>query len=112
VHAPLHWEDDGQALLFTAEQQAASTCGASTCPTGAPRCWCAGGWVQAFDKAAGTLVTLADSADHPGPAARPPAGRRAAPHRAFNDSADGRLATGRHEEVWSPAPRATRCRCG
>ncbi|MCK7494634.1 MAG: hypothetical protein MZW92_28330 [Comamonadaceae bacterium] len=38
VHAPLHWEDDGQAAAVRRRAaRPAATCGASTCPTAAPR---------------------------------------------------------------------------
>jgi hypothetical protein len=81
-------------------RKAAATCGASTCPTGAPRWWWPAAGCSAFDKAAGTLVTLADSGPAPGPPARPPAGCRAAPHRDLQRQLMATLAMGRVEEVW------------
>jgi dipeptidyl aminopeptidase/acylaminoacyl peptidase len=60
----------------------------------------AGGTLQGFDKCAGTLVTLADAADHP---ARLHAHRPgAAPLRleAFNDRLLAGIELGRHEELW------------
>ena len=69
--------------------RAASTCGASTCPTAAPSCWCAAAGCSAFDKRAGTLVTLADA-----PTTRRACTRTcpasAAPHRALQRRAAGR----------------------
>jgi hypothetical protein len=80
VHAPLHWEDDGQALLFAAEQQGRCHLWRFDLPDRRAEVVAAGGWVQGFDKAAGTLVTLAD-ARPPGAPVRAAARRRAAPHR-------------------------------
>jgi dipeptidyl aminopeptidase/acylaminoacyl peptidase len=49
-----------------------------------------------FDKAAGTLVTLADAADHPARLHAHLPGAAAAPHRALQRRAAGRVATGAH----------------
>jgi hypothetical protein len=62
VHAPLHWEDDGQSLLFAAEQKGRNHLWRFDLPDRRAEVVVAGGWVGGFDKAAGTLVTLADSA--------------------------------------------------
>ena len=66
VHAPLHWEDDGQAVLFTAEQKG-RTPPVALRPARPPRrgAWWPAAGCSGFDKAAGTLVTLADTASHP-----------------------------------------------
>jgi dipeptidyl aminopeptidase/acylaminoacyl peptidase len=100
VHAPLHWEDDGQALLFTAEQKGRTHLWRFDLPDRRAEVTVSGGWVSAFDKAAGTLVTLADSASHPGRLHAHLPG--AAPQRIeqFNDSLMATLAIGRVEEVW------------
>lgn len=65
VHAPLQWEDDGLALLFTAEQRGRQHLWRFDLPDRRAEVIVAGGWLQGFDKAAGTLVTLADAIDHP-----------------------------------------------
>ncbi len=66
VNAPLRWTADGGSLLFSAEDR-------GRCPLW--RCRLAddtidtvvpGGWVQGFDLAGDTLVTVADSHSHPG----------------------------------------------
>jgi dipeptidyl aminopeptidase/acylaminoacyl peptidase len=66
IQAPLLWEEDGQALLFTAEQQGRTHLWRFDLPDRRAEVVVHGGWVSAFDKAAGTLVTVADSALHPG----------------------------------------------
>jgi dipeptidyl aminopeptidase/acylaminoacyl peptidase len=99
-HAPLQWEADGQALLFTAEQQGRTHLWRFDLPDRRAEVVVAGGWVNGFDKAAGTLVTLADSALHPAQmhAYLPGAGPQRIEH--FNDKLLAGLAMGRHEEMW------------
>jgi dipeptidyl aminopeptidase/acylaminoacyl peptidase len=65
VQAPLRWEDDGQALLFVAEQRGRQPLWRFDLPDRRAEIVVGGGHVHAFDKRAGTLVTLADGADHP-----------------------------------------------
>ena len=104
VHAPLHWEDDGQALLFTSEQKGRMHLWRFDLPDRRAEVVVAGGWVSGFDKAAGTLVTLSDSASHParlwahapGPAPQSPPLRI----EHFNDELMARLTLGRVEELW------------
>ncbi|MDE1928831.1 MAG: S9 family peptidase [Burkholderiales bacterium] len=100
VHAPLHWEDDGQALLFCAEQQGRTHLWRFDLPDRRAEVVVRGGWVNGFDKAAGTLVTVADSANHPSQAHVHLAG--AAPRRieSFNDALLDPIALARIEEVW------------
>lgn len=99
VHAPLRWEEDGQALLFTAEQRGRQHLWRFDLPDRRAEVVVAGGWVQAFDKAAGTLVTLADAVDHPPQLHAHAAG--AAPRRIehFNDRLLAGIAMGRTEEI-------------
>ena len=100
VHSPLHWEDDGQAVLFTAEQQGRQHLWRFELPSRRAEVLVRGGWVQGFDKAAGTVVTLADAVDHPAflhahvPGAEP---RRI---ESFNDELLARTSLGRTEEIW------------
>ena len=99
-HAPLQWEDDGQALLFTAEQKGRTHLWRFDLPDRRAEVVVTGGWVAGFDKAAGTLVTLSESQLHPGRLhAHLPA---AAPLRIehFNDGLMAQLALGKVEEVW------------
>ena len=103
VQAPLVWEDDGQAVLLTAEQHGQRHLWRFDLAGRRAEVVVRGGWVQGFDKAAGTLVTLADAADHPARLhAHPPTlAAGAAPRRieTFNDAITGRLALGRHEAI-------------
>ncbi len=100
VGAPLQWEADGLALLFAAEQQGRRHLWRFDIADRRAEVAVRGGWLQAFDKAAGTLVTLADAVDHPPrlsahlPAAEP----RRIEH--FNDALLAGIAMGRSEELW------------
>ena len=100
VHAPLQWEDDGAAVLFCAEQKGRRHLWRFDIADRRAEVLVAGGWVSGFDKAAGTLVTVADSAVHPSrlhahlPLEKP---RRI---ENFNDALLARLELGRVEEVW------------
>ena len=110
VHGPLSWDGDGQSLLLAAEDKGRRHLWRFDLATRRARVLVAGGWVQSWDQSAGTLVTLADAADHPAqlhahhlshPAAHPDREARA-PQRMdrFNDKLMAGLALGRHEETW------------
>jgi len=99
VAAPLQWEADGQSVLFCAEQQGQRHLWRFDLADRRAEIAVRGGAVQAFDKCAGTLVTLADAADRP---ARLHAHLPGAPARrieSFNDALMDRLALGRHETI-------------
>ncbi len=100
VHAPLQWEDDGQAVLLKAEDRGRAHLWRFDLPDRRAEVVVEGGTVIAFDKAAGTVVTLADAAGHPGRLHARVAG--AAPRRIehFNDRVMAGLALGRTEEHW------------
>jgi len=100
VQAPLHWEDDGQAVLFAAEQRGRRHLWRFDLPDRRAEPVVRGGWVQAFDKAAGTLLTLADAVDHPAQlhAHLPGEAPRRIEH--FNDRLLAGTASGRNEELW------------
>jgi dipeptidyl aminopeptidase/acylaminoacyl peptidase len=100
VHTPLHWEDDGQAVLLRAEQKGRTHLWRFDLPDRRAEVVVAGGTVGSFDKAAGTVVTLADAIDHPGflHAHLPGEAPKRIEH--FNDTLLKGLATGRSEEVW------------
>jgi dipeptidyl aminopeptidase/acylaminoacyl peptidase len=100
VHAPLHWEDDGQAVLFTAEQQGRQHLWRFDLPERRAEPVVKGGWVQGFDKSAGVLVTLADSAEHPARVHAHVPGAEPRRIERFNDALLARLQLGRSEEVW------------
>lgn len=99
VHAPLHWEDDGQAVLFTAEQRGRQHLWRFDLPDRRAEVVRPGGWVQAFDKAAGTLVTLADAVDHPPELHAQLPGAEPRRMERFNDALMASLAIGRTEEM-------------
>jgi len=100
VLAPLHWEDDGQALLFTAAQKGRMHLWRFDLPDRRAEVVAAGGWVGGFDKVAGTLVTLSDSASHPARLHVHPPGEAPRRIESFNDALLARLELGRVEEVW------------
>ncbi len=100
VHAPLQWEDDGLAVLFGAEQQGRRHLWRFDVADRRAEILVHGGWVNAFDKAAGTLVTLADCATHPAQLHVHLPGEPKQRIESFNDTLMGKLALGRVEEVW------------
>lgn len=100
VHAPLVWEDDGQALLFATEQKARRHLWRFDLPDRRAELVVQGGWVHGFDKAAGTVVTLMDAADHPGRVHVHLPGRAPRRIETFNDRLMATLDIGRHEETW------------
>jgi dipeptidyl aminopeptidase/acylaminoacyl peptidase len=100
VHAPLHWEDDGQAILFAAEQQGRCHLWRFDLPDRRAEVVARGGWVQGFDKAAGTLVTLADAVDHPPRLTAHLPGAEPRRIERFNDALLAGIAMGRTEEAW------------
>ena len=100
VHAPLLWEDDGDALLFCTEQKGRTHLWRFDVPDRRAEVLVAGGWVSGFDKASGTLVTVADSALHPSQMHAHLPGAPAARMETFNDTLMAGLASGKVEEVW------------
>ncbi len=100
VHAPLHWEDDGQALLFSAEQQGRQHLWRFDLTDRRAEVLVEGGWVQGFDKAAGTLLSLADAVDHPPELRAHLPGQPARRIESFNDALMAGVAAGATEELW------------
>ncbi len=100
VQAPLLWEDDGLAVLLLAEQKGRKHLWRFDLADKRAEVVVEGGWVGAFDKAAGTLVTVADSATHPGRMHAHLPG--AAPLRieTFNDKLLSGRDSARIDEVW------------
>jgi len=100
VQAPLAWQADGAAVLLPAEQKGRRHLWRFDLAERRAEVVVAGGWVSAYDQAAGTLVTLADSALHPARlhAHAPGAAPRRIEH--FNDALLARFALGRVEEAW------------
>ncbi len=100
VHAPLQWEDDGMALLFTAEQRGRQHLWRFDLADRRAEVAAQGGWVSHYDKAAGTLVTLAEASDHPGQLFAHLPGRAARRIETFNNRLLAGLDLGRVEEQW------------
>jgi dipeptidyl aminopeptidase/acylaminoacyl peptidase len=100
VQAPLTWEADGSALLFPAEQKGRRHLWRFDIADHRAEIVVPGGWLGAYDKAAGTLVTLADSALHPARLTAHAPGQ--APRRIehFNDTLLAQFSLGQVEEVW------------
>jgi len=100
VHAPLHWEDDGQALLLCAEQHGRRHLWRFDLPDRRAAVVARGGSVLAFDKAAGTLLALADSAQHPPQVFVQLPGEAARRIEHFNDKLLNQRVVGAVEERW------------
>jgi dipeptidyl aminopeptidase/acylaminoacyl peptidase len=100
VHAPLLWEDDGQALIFCAEQKGRTHLWRFDVPDRRAEVLVRGGWVGGFDKVAGTLVTLFETAMHPAQLQAHLPGENALRMESFNNEVMAKLALGRTEEVW------------
>jgi dipeptidyl aminopeptidase/acylaminoacyl peptidase len=63
--APLRWEEDGLAVLLRARQHGRQHLWRFDLADRRAEVLVRGGWVRGFDKAAGTLVTVADALEHP-----------------------------------------------
>ncbi len=100
LNAPLRWEDDGEALLFTAEQHGRSHLWRFDLADRRAEVVVEGGTLSSFDKAAGTLVTLADTADHPARLTAHLPGEQPRRVDSFNDKLLAGFALGTHEERW------------
>ncbi len=99
VEAPLRWEEDGQALLFAAQQRGRRHLWRFDLPDRRAEVVVEGGWVHGFDKRAGTLVTLADSALYPARLEAHWAGDGSRRIERFNDELMAGLDLGRREEL-------------
>lgn len=100
VQAPLHWEEDALALLFTAEEHGRQHLWRFDLADRRAEAVVRGGWVSAFDKAAGVLVTLADALDHPSRVTAHLPGEAPRRIEGFNDALLADLPALRHEEFW------------
>ncbi|WP_157270927.1 S9 family peptidase [Azohydromonas aeria] len=65
VEAPLCWEEDGIAVLLRAQQHGRQHLWRFDVADRRAEVLVRGGWLRAFDKTAGTLVTVADALEHP-----------------------------------------------
>ncbi|MBS0446572.1 MAG: S9 family peptidase [Proteobacteria bacterium] len=99
VGAPLLWGEDGATLWFAAEDRGRRHVWRYDLATRRASIAAQGGWVHAYDRAGGVLVSVADAMQHP---AQVHARRdSAAPLRleSFNDALLARFSFGRHESV-------------
>ena len=99
VQAPLLWEADGSAVLLAAEQQGQRHLWRFDLADRRAELVVRGGWVQGFDKAAGTLVTVADAADHPARLQAHLPGAEARRIESFNNDTMAGIGLGRHEAI-------------
>jgi dipeptidyl aminopeptidase/acylaminoacyl peptidase len=100
VHSPLLWEADGSALLFPAEQQGRTHLWRFDLADKRAEVVARGGWVNGFDKAAGTLVTVSDTALNPARMHVHAAGLEPQRIEHFNDDLLAQFDFGKVEEVW------------
>jgi dipeptidyl aminopeptidase/acylaminoacyl peptidase len=100
VHAPLLWEADGQALLFTAEDKGRTHLWRFDRTDRRAEVVAEGGNVLGCDKRAGTLVTVADAAGHPAHATAFVPGEAPRRIERFNDKLLATFDLGTQEEVW------------
>ncbi len=107
VSAPLQWEDDGLAVLLTAEQEGRKHLWRFDLQDRRAERLVAGGTVQAFDKRAGVVVTLADGIDHPPQLSAHLPGQPARRIEHFNDTLLAPLQMARTEEVWYEGAAST-----
>jgi len=99
LHVPLAWSDDGGSLLFAAEQRGRLHLWRFELESGQAEVVVSGGWVQAFDHAGGTLVTLADAMLHPARLHAHRDGHEPLRIEAFNDTLLDGLDLGRCDEA-------------
>ena len=99
VQAPLTWEADGQALLLLAEQHGQRHLWRFDIADRRAEVVVSGGWVQGYDKRAGTLVSVADAANHPAQMRVHPPGAAARRIERFNDKLMAGVKLGRHEAI-------------
>ncbi|MBT9456133.1 MAG: S9 family peptidase [Burkholderiaceae bacterium] len=99
VSAPLKWEDDGQAILFGAEQRGRKHLWRFDLPDRRAEIVFEGGNLNSFDKAAGTTVVVSDSVQYPGRALALLPGEKPLRIEQFNDRLLAGFEFSRHEEV-------------
>jgi dipeptidyl aminopeptidase/acylaminoacyl peptidase len=100
AEAPLLWDADGSAVLLTAEQRGHRHLWRFHLAEQRAEMVVEGGWVQGFDQAGDTLVTLADAMLHPARMQVHRPGQAARRIERFNDALLKNVDLGSVEEVW------------
>jgi dipeptidyl aminopeptidase/acylaminoacyl peptidase len=98
VNGPLRWSADAAALYFSAEDRGRCHLWRYAIESGSAGIAAEGGWVQFFDVAADTVVTVADSMQHPARVHARRIGGPALRLEAFNDALLAAYRFGAHEE--------------
>jgi dipeptidyl aminopeptidase/acylaminoacyl peptidase len=99
VEGPLRWADDASALYFTAEDRSRKHLYRYAIASRSASIVAQGGWVQGFDTAAGTVVSVADSLMHPARVHALRDGQAALRIESFNDALLANLRLGECEEI-------------
>ncbi len=100
VEAPLAWSEDGSAIFFAAEQKGQRHVWRFDIESRRAEIVIEGAWVESFDHAAGTLVSVITSATHPARVHAHLPGQAPVRIETFNDALMRKLAMGRFEERW------------
>ena len=98
VNASLRWSADGSALFFTAEDRARCHLWRYAIESGTVAIAAEGGWVQSFDVAGDTVVTVADAMQHPARVSARRGGGAALRIERFNDGLLSGYRFSAHEE--------------
>jgi dipeptidyl aminopeptidase/acylaminoacyl peptidase len=99
VNAPLRWAADSQSLLFSAEDRGRCALWRCRLADEAIDLVVPGGWVQGFDLAGDTLVTVADAHSHPARVHARHAGGSPVRLEDFNDDLLATVPFGQVQEV-------------
>ncbi len=99
VDGPLRWSADASALYFTAEDRGRRHLYRYAIASRSASVVAAGGWVHAFDVAAGVVVSVADSLQHPARVHAARDGQAAQRIESFNDARLDSFEFGVCEEV-------------
>jgi dipeptidyl aminopeptidase/acylaminoacyl peptidase len=100
VEAPLHWTEDGSALLFAAEQKGRRHLWRFDLASRRAEIIIEGSWLESFDHAAGSIASVMSSAMHPARVHAHLPGSAPLRIETFNDTLMSSLALARVEERW------------
>jgi dipeptidyl aminopeptidase/acylaminoacyl peptidase len=100
VDAPLLWSEDASAIFFACEQKGQRHIWRFDIASRRAEVVAEGSWVEGFDHAAGSLVSVISSASHPARVHAHLPGCAPVRIETFNDALMRKLAIGRVEERW------------